>query len=348
MWTRRHSELLLLAAVVFATDAFAAPPQPAAQGDPLVEYRERFRLGMDRYQAGALTEAVGYWEPIYRELGPRDGYRLAYDLGVAYAELGDATHAAERLQAFLSGVEERRSTGEALSEVVRKEEAEARARIAGLAATRGRIQVEPGTPARAVQVDVDDPRVAPYVAWVNPGEHRVTFAPNTPEAESRTVRVGAGQVVQVAPTPPPAPAASSPPVAARIPPSAPAHPQSTPSDLRRQTLHPFSPVVVYGAGGLTVIFTVLAAILENHAIALHDRLSSELNTRPSIPPSERSDFSTAREQAYAALGTSIGLGAVTAGLATWYFVGQSARDVPLAPTLTASPEGGRLGLGGVF
>ena len=37
----------------------------------------------------SLAEAVGYWEPIYRELGDEKGYRLAYDLGVVYQELGD-------------------------------------------------------------------------------------------------------------------------------------------------------------------------------------------------------------------------------------------------------------------
>ena len=66
------------------------------------QYRERFKQGMDRYKAGAPAEAIGYWEPIYRELGEQKGYRLAYNLGVAYAELGDATRAAERLESFLS------------------------------------------------------------------------------------------------------------------------------------------------------------------------------------------------------------------------------------------------------
>src|SRR5882762_7447654 len=100
MWIRRLFELLIVAGFVLATrGVFAAPA--VLPDDPFAAYREQFKLGMDRYRAGALAEAIGFWEPIYRELGDEKGYRLAYDLGLAYQQLGDATHAAERLQAFL-------------------------------------------------------------------------------------------------------------------------------------------------------------------------------------------------------------------------------------------------------
>ena len=82
------------------------------EDDPLASYRGQFQRGMERYKEGALSEAIGYWEPVYRELGERNGYRLAYNLGIAYQELGDATHAAERFQSFLGEVDARRERGD--------------------------------------------------------------------------------------------------------------------------------------------------------------------------------------------------------------------------------------------
>ncbi len=199
MWIRRLSELaLVLGLGLAALPASAAPP---ANDDPFADYRERFKQGMDRYQAGAFNEAVGYWEPIYGELGEQRGYRLAYNLGVAYEELGDATRGAERLQSFLAQAQARRDRGEAQPGIVQKEESDARQRLAALTDAKGRIHVNPGEPPRAVQVDAMAPRLTAFVAWVNPGQHSVTFAPGTPGAESKTVDVHAGEQMDVAPSP---------------------------------------------------------------------------------------------------------------------------------------------------
>src|SRR5260370_30559712 len=179
MWIRRPSELALVGCMILASaPAAATPPAPAGVSvdDPLAVYRERFKLGMDQYKAGALANAIGYWEPVYRELGNEKGYRLAYNLGVAYAELGDATRAAERLQSFLDEVDARRARAEPLGDTVAKEEADARARIAGLVASKGRIRVLAGSSPVAAQVDANEPRVAGFVVWVTPGEHVVTFS----------------------------------------------------------------------------------------------------------------------------------------------------------------------------
>ncbi|MBV9949199.1 MAG: hypothetical protein JOZ69_20285, partial [Myxococcales bacterium] len=182
MWTRRLSEIACLAAIAGAPlRASAAPPtwtvDPAV--DPYAGYREPFKLGLERYRAGAVAEAIGHWEPIYRELGEEKGYRLAYDLGVAYQELGDATRAAERLQAFLAEFQARDLRGEPAEPMVVKEEADARARVARLVATKGRIRIAASTPPRTARVDASEPRVAGFVAWVTPGEHKVTFGAGT-------------------------------------------------------------------------------------------------------------------------------------------------------------------------
>src|SRR5579859_3880105 len=198
---------LLAPANALAAPATTHLAAQAAPDDAMAEFRERFKEGMDRYRAGALAEAIGYWEPIYRQLGEQKGYRLAYNLGVAYAEQGDATRAAKRLQTFLGHVDARRAHGETLEPIVLREEADARSRIATLTALKGRLQIEAGSPARAVQIDANEPRLAGFVAWVTPGEHTVTFAPGTPDAQVLQVNVAAGEMVDVSapavPAPPP-------------------------------------------------------------------------------------------------------------------------------------------------
>jgi hypothetical protein len=295
--------------------------------DPMAQYRERFKLGMDRYKAGAPAEAIGYWEPIYRELGEQKGYRLAYNLGVAYSELGDATRAAERLQAFLAEVDARRSRGDALASLVTKEESDARGRVAGLVATKGRVQVDAGAPPRAAQVDASEPRLAGFVAWVTPGDHTVTFAPGTPDQETKTVTVHAGEMVEVAPTPAPPPPAPAPiplPSASPAPSTAPA---PAPPVFQHETQHPFSAAVVAIGGGITVAGVVAAVPLELHAQTLYNRAAAE---HP-IPTGDSQSFYTARTWAYVTVGGTIGVAALTASLAAWYFLGTSSRELVVTP-----------------
>jgi hypothetical protein len=278
---------------------------------------------MDRYKGGALTEAVGYWEPVYRELGEQKGYRLAYDLGVSYQQLGDATRAAERLQSFLAEVAARRTHGEALAPIVEREEADARARIGRLTATKGRIHVEAvGTPQTA-RLDASEPRLAGFVAWVTPGEHTVTFAAGTPEMETRSLHVDAGEIVEVAPKPPTMPPPTAvPPLMVLSPPAAPPA-QAAP---RRETQHPF------------------AWPLEDYAWKLHDRYQGE----SPVPQTDADNYAKARTLAYAAVGGAIGFAAVTAGLAAWYFLGTSDRDVTITPAAGPERGGASLGVAGRF
>lgn len=309
--------MLVALACAVPVRAFAQPPPSdgaSATEDPLEPYRERFKRGMERYHEGALAAAIALWEPIRQDLGDEKGYRLDYNLGVAYAEIGDATLAAERLQSFVNEVDARRKRGEQPDSLVAKEEADARARIAGLMATNGRIHVELGG-ARAAQVDAGEPRDKSFVAWVTPGEHVVTFAPGSTEQETKHIAVEGGQIVYVAPTPPPAPA---PPATVTLPIVIPASPV-----LRRETVHPFSPVILAVSGGLTLAAGVVAAPLYSSAVSKRDNAKSDT---PSA-----ADFYNARTVTYAMEGTAIGLAVLTAGLTAWYFLGASTHEVVVTP-----------------
>jgi hypothetical protein len=337
MWTRRLFELAVWAAVGLGPSAaHAAPPPPAdAPEDPLAEYRERFKLGMQRYGVGAVAEAIGYWEPIYRRLGPHTGYRLAYNLGVSFLRLGDATRAAERLQAFLEEVDSKRARGEPLEPVVAKEESDARQRLTDLTASKGRLRIKAGDRPVTIQLDESEPRLAGFVAWVSPGQHTVTFDPDTPAAETKVVVANAGEVVDISPPPPPKPAVAAP----SEPPAPVMRPAPPPSPtIAYETRRPFSPVVLWASGGLAVAAGAAAIALESDVAQLRSQLVGTQEASGTISAQDRRRFGGERDWAYAAVGGVAAIGAVTAGLAAWYIFGSSRSPVLIEPAV--APERG--------
>src|SRR5581483_9390839 len=163
-----------------------------ARADDMDPYRKRFELGYEKWLAKQPGEALQYWEPIYRELGPEKGYRLAYNIGLAYELFGDATRAAEHLESFLREASTRKARGEMLEELVEKEIVDAEARHEALVRAKARIHVAATTPAETVQIDSTEPRLAGFTAYLPPGHHVVTFAPGTKDAERKEIDVDAG------------------------------------------------------------------------------------------------------------------------------------------------------------
>jgi hypothetical protein len=68
--------------------------------------------------------------------------------------------------------------------------------------------------------------------------------------------------------------------------------------------------------------------LDEHAWTLRNRYVSG---SPGIATSDRQSFDTARTWAYVTVGGAIGLATITAGLAAWYFLGTSSREVVVTP-----------------
>jgi hypothetical protein len=355
MWIRRPSELAYAVCLVFVIPRGDAALAAPSQDDAIAEYRERFKQGMDRYLQGAPAEAIGLWLPIYRELGPEKGYRLAYDLGVSYAELGDATHAAEHLLVFVNGVDARRARGEALGAMVTKEEADARARLSALEASRGRIRVAAGRAPRAVQVDASEPRLAGFVAWVAPGQHTVTFGPGTPEAQSESVDVEAGKVVDLAPPEPPQAAARAGtaqegPAARGAEPLAGPAAQAHPSSPRVPNRSPFSPAAIAITGATAVGATIASVLLEAYTQSLRSRFVAEQAQSPthSIPETDRTSFDASRTWTYATVGLAAACAATTAGLGAWYLLARPDREPAVVPSAAAARSGATLVVQGQF
>jgi hypothetical protein len=130
MSTRTPSNPRAFALLALLASLAASPAR--ADEDAMAPYRDRFQTGMERYKTGNISSAVDWWEPIYSEVGPDRGYRVAFDLGRAYDKLGNSKLAAARYRAFLQVVDARRARGDAIEPVVAKEETEARGRVTAI------------------------------------------------------------------------------------------------------------------------------------------------------------------------------------------------------------------------
>ena len=314
----RGAVLGVAAAVSFAA---ATPAWAQEQEDPAkAQIRERFRAGMEKYQQGAYREAIGYWEGVYREMGARDGYRLSFNLARAYEKFSDFTVAAERYESFLTEVELRRQEGKAIDPVVEREEKEAKDRLEELRASKGRLKVNAARQSLDAKVDETDRRAAGFIAYVAPGKHVVVFVRGNETLEKREVLVKAGELLEVAPPVIPEPV---------VPPAL---------KTTHETSHPFTPVVLYVAGAVTLVSIVVPVLTYNHAGSLKRQHDAMLDASGGTDFSQigqvrslEDDYLTARTTAYATLAIPASFAAITGGLVAWYFLGTKEREVVVRP-----------------
>ncbi len=329
--------------------AQGAPPEAktpeAKPHEELDAQRERFRAGLERYKAGAFGDAILIWEPIYAELGPEKGYRLAFNLGRAYEQFGNPTRAAESYEGYVREVARRRDAGEQLEENVAKQEAEAKERLAQLDATQGRIRIA-GDRAVVVKIDGGSERLAPtsgFVAYVTPDRmHTVTFDPGTKDEKQISVKVERGQRVEV-----------TAPELAPLPPRVEAPPPSPPPPAPRFEVReekPFGKNVLYVAAGVTAVSIVVPVVLYANASSIKDDFDaavlqasdpSAYTAAEATGTQKKSDYLTARDTAYASLAIPAVLGAATIGLTAYWLFGAKETRVPI--TAGILPGGAAIG-----
>ena len=341
MWIR--SRFSRVAGTLFAAALMSAlPPATARADDPnqaapdpheLERQRAEFQKGMDFYLANQMREAIDAWRPIYAKLGPHHGYRLAYNLGIAYQELGDATHAAEHYVAFLRDVDARARSVEGVEALVKTEKADAQSRLDGLRAAKGRIITFASKPPVEVQIDDHEPRLAGFDAYVAPGQHTVKFSSGAP---SKSFPVAAGEHVDV-PTPQPPPEPPPPP---RLDPRPPKQPTV------HEIEHPFPIAVLYVAGAVSVATVIAPVLTYNHAASLKTQHDAQPAADPTSASIE-SSYDSVRSTAYLTLAIPITLAVATSALTAWYFFGKKERDVPL-PFVGPVQSGGIAGFAARF
>jgi len=314
---RSIGRLAALAAVLLSVSA-------GAQDDPLTPYRGRFQQGLDRFRAGDVHGAIQYWEPIRRELGDAQAYRLLFNLGKAYETLGDATIAAERFESFLQLAAEAEKRGP-LADTVRENLAEATTRLAEIRRTRGLIRVAASERPGLVQIDLGEPRMGAFRAFIAPGDHTVTIDRGTPLERTLKVSVTAGQEIVVDPTrPAPAPAPSS--SAPSQPATSAAAPAPAPPTMHpiRVVEPPFSANWIVAASALTAVSLVAPWLVWRRARRLGDQYDD-----PTITAAQRRELYDDYQAARSAYAWSWAVPALfatgTGALTAWYFTGGKER-----------------------
>ena len=268
---------------------------------------------MEKYTQGAYKEAIGYWEAIYRELGPREGYRLSFNLARAYEKFSDFTVAAERYEAFLTEIELRRQEGKTIEPIVEKEEKEAKERLEELRTSKGRLKINAAKQPVEAKVDDGERRAAGSVWYVSPGGHTIVFFRGNEQLEKRDAQVKAGEVLEI------------------DPPALPEPPAPPPIHTRREVTHPFSPVVLYIAGAVTVVSVIVPILAYNHAWSIKNEFDQKGET------ALEQDYASARTTAYATLAIPLSLAAITGGLTAFYFLGKKEHEIVVRPEV--SPAG---------
>lgn len=199
----RESRALAIAAALAGlvlVAAGAAHAQPADPPSGTTEHESALKSGLEHYAQGNFVTAIATWESLLATIGEQRGYKVLYNLGLAYQQIGDVTHAIERYRAFMKQVAERPYADANLT--ARAEDAGKR--VADLQSTHGSVFVKPPARGAAVltRVGTADARAAGYVVWLAPGTHSVEVFVGTSRAKMVRVEVVRGEQVEVDTTPP--------------------------------------------------------------------------------------------------------------------------------------------------
>ncbi len=336
LWPSRTWGVRLAAMFVLCT-LFLAASRPAFAADELEAYRERFRVGYEKYMARDFAGAIVEWEAIYRELGAERGYRLAFNLARAYDAYGDYTRAAEAYEGYLGEVAKKKD-GAPLEPIVVKQAEEAEERLKELAKTRGRVRVRTQGRAIVVQVDSGEPRVSGFTAYVAPGAHTITWNPGTADERKVEIKIAEGALEIVDPpplaVPPPDPRGER--GGAPPPPPRP-EPVTT-------TLRPIPAWALYVGAGATAISVIVPVIYYQHASTLLDRQKGA--TTNDEKQGRADDYDGARNEAYYSLAVPSTLAALTLGATAYYFLG--GREQTITPTMSVTGKSANAGLVGRF
>lgn len=284
---------------------------PGGEEDPsVVKLREKFREGFEKYRAGQYGEAILVWNPIYKELGPAKGYRLAFNLARAFDQIHDEPRAADHYEAYLDEVEVRVSTGETLEPAVLKQRDEANERITELRTKLARLRFR-GEQV-LVTVDAGDVRVSRGVSYVTPGKHAIVWRPATPDHTRIEVGAQAGAVIDL----------EAPPLPERPPPVV------APPPVRWETRieKPFPRSVVFVGAGVTALSFVLPAVLYARALDTRDTYEAS----PNKTADAQNDYSSQKTVAYASWAIPALLGSATIALAVYWYYGEKTVRTPVA------------------
>lgn len=194
--------------ILMAALCLGAPPAHAEGLTTSPEQRAAFENGLAQYRMANYAGAIATWEGLLTTMGEETGYKVLYNLGLAYEAIDDITKAIEDYRAFevhIAGLPDPAKDALARAE-------EARSRRHQLEEANGAVEVRASRRGGLVltRVGSSAPRAAGYVAWLAPGWHTVELSVGTEQARMVTVEVERGKTVVVDATPPEVAHAASP------------------------------------------------------------------------------------------------------------------------------------------
>jgi tetratricopeptide (TPR) repeat protein len=289
----------LVAALMIASSAPAAAQPPASSADELVQ------RGAQLYEAGKPQQAAAEWEKAIAQLGDA-GWKIHYNLGLAYEAAGDATRAIENYDAFLRRVA---SEAAALPAELEERRSDAAARVRALKAAHGAFVFPPQPGEVSARIDDAPARRVGFTAYVMPGSHRIDIVGPKGAVRSRQLEIAGGASLRIDTTDPTPRAPVSPP--------RPVPPPPEPKTAADEPEFPLA-VVLVGAGLTIASFAIpiglwfVARDERNEATALGAGHTGYAEARD--------EFDSARTRYLATYAVPAGLGAITLGIAIWGFI----------------------------
>lgn len=287
---------------LFALVAFAAP-HARGEGPSAPEDDVALRSGLERYGRRDYAAAIAIWETLLATIGEERGYKVLYNLGLAYQASGDATKAIERYRSFARIASQRDGVTKDISDRA----ADAEARALELERTHGALYVDPPKRGGRVLVRIDEsaPRPAGYVVWLTPGSHTIRLSDGVHWSSTVDLQIAAGEEIHFDPSPPEPP----PPPGSEAPPRRP-----TVEDRRAE---PTTPAMrVYVGAAATVASFALPTALFFVADGKRDDADA-LGAGHSRYADARSTYETWRTAYYVSYAVPVALALTTAAL--WLF-----------------------------
>jgi tetratricopeptide (TPR) repeat protein len=178
-------------------DSGGAPPAPS----PTADAAAAFRNGLTLYQQQNYVGAISTWEGLVGTLGEERGWKILYNLGLAYQAVNDVTRAIDRYETFAGRVD---AMPRPLDPELEARYEDARSRARSLEQTYGRVVVRPPAhgPPVMTRVGHGDPRPSGYSLYLAPGPQSIELGAGTARARVVTVDVVAGRSVEIDTTDP--------------------------------------------------------------------------------------------------------------------------------------------------
>ena len=283
------------------------------------EQDRQFATGLALYEDGEHLEAAKVWEELLVDMGPDRGWKLNYNLGLAYHAASNMTLAVERFNAFTARVA---AEVEALPPTVEQRREDAAAKVKAIELSYGAVVFNSSAAAVTVSIDGGPPRRAGFTAYLPPGAHNIIIAKGTAtRTASIDVKAARRVIVDTSDPTPPTPTPDPPPV--RVPPI----PTALPTTTVAPPLPPpaFPTLWVAVGGGATALSFILPGVLGASAAAERNEATA-LGPGHTAYPTARDEFLDARSAYELSYILPAALGAVTATIAIVGLVQISSHD----------------------